>query len=153
MIRARRADVLGGVRPVVGTPRAYHQLRYWWDIYTTGDARSTIDGLLEEGRSQLDDGARDTEVAWTLGRAAFVAGTAYAALLIECDEAWKASLAAARMLRERFDSWEAFGDAYNAARIEWSGGLSDEARTASDAVAEVRGPFDRAYAPSVSRRA
>lgn len=141
-----RADVLGGVRPVVGTPRAYHQLRYWWDIYTTGDARSTIDGLLEEGRSQLDDGARDTEVAWTLGRAAFVAGTAYAALLIECDEAWKASLAAARMLRERFDSWEAFGDAYNAARIEWSGGLSDEARTASDAVAEVRGPFDRAYA-------
>ena len=141
-----RADVLGGVRPVVGTPRAYRQLRYWWDIYTTRDARSTVEGLLEEGRSQLDDDAPDAELAWTLGRAAMVAGTAYAAMLVEREDAWTWSLAAARLLRERFDSWESFGDAYNAARIEWSGGLGDEHRTASDAVAEARGPFDRAYA-------
>jgi hypothetical protein len=139
-------ELLGGARPGVGVAAAHHVLRYWWDVYTSRDAATTIEGLIEDAKTLLESNGPDEDVAWEAGRAAFVAGSAYVAGLVGREEAWPRMVQAARLLRRRFVSWEHFGDAYARHLGEWEAGLDPENAKAHARSERLNTPFSRAYA-------
>jgi hypothetical protein len=106
-----------------------------WDTRSTEGAREAIDGLLVD----VDD---PSELAWNLGRVAFIAGRAYLAGWLDEAAAWDACMTAARRVQASFESWDAFGEAYLEGREAWADEDDAAMRFVYRAlVLEVAGPW------------
>lgn len=66
-------------------------------------------------------------LAWDIGRYVAVVGWGVWAGFATEEEAWKMLLAAAFRVQKTYDSWQAFGAAYELGRRFWSGGKPNEA--------------------------
>lgn len=116
--------LLGGMVPSpAATAEATETLTDDWEITTTGEVRTQLAFLLETGARADFTPARKYKnlharlgdrglFAWDLGQVSLLAGLAYLAGLLDEDEAWRACLAAARIVQRTFPSWEAYGEDY-----------------------------------------
>lgn len=100
----------GGYR--VGEPSATHQMA-GLSMLPRAEGEKRIDQMIARGAH--------SEPAWLLGRAAAWASFAYAARLLEAQQAWGYMLQAARALQSVYASWDEFAEAYAASRVAFRG--------------------------------
>lgn len=116
--------LLGGMVPgPAAMSEATATLTDDWEITTTVEVRAQLAYLIETGERAGFSPPRKYKklyarlggrgvLAWDLGQVSLLAGLAYLAGLIDEDEAWRACLAAARIVQRTFASWEAYGEDY-----------------------------------------
>jgi DNA-directed RNA polymerase subunit RPC12/RpoP len=76
-------------------------------------------GLVRANRAQIE---RAGLLAWDTGRLVAVVGWGFWAEYVSEEHAWQILLVAAARVQKAYDSWRAFGEAYELGRLFWSGG-------------------------------
>lgn len=122
----------------VESPEEFDETTAWLSAEGhTKDARETLASLgpmphLDDPKQTLVRAHRaEIEraglLAWDIGRYVAVVGWGAWAGYVEQEQAWKMLLVAAFRVQKSYDSWQAFGAAYELGRRFWSGGQPNEA--------------------------
>lgn len=80
--------------------------------------------LVRHNRAQIE---RAGLLAWDTGRVVAVVGWGAWAGYVSENDAWQILLVAAARVQKAYDSWQAFGQAYELGRLFWSGGKPNDA--------------------------
>jgi hypothetical protein len=112
MTRARNDAAMSSLAGVLPneTEHAALYLRRGWGVVTPEEVVATLELL------HAESGA----IAWNMGRAAALAGWAYAAHLMKAFEAWRWMLRAAQRVQRTLHGWAEFGESYASGFEVWS---------------------------------
>jgi hypothetical protein len=126
---------LGG-KTFFGLWRLRLLLRKDWGITDEASARARLDGLLQYGH-RSDPHYRDPDqpaadlaivdralLAWDGMRLVFIARCCFAVGFLDVETTWRYVVAAVRLVRERYSSWEEWGRSFATGRAIWSGDAS-----------------------------
>ncbi len=117
----KRCDILGGGKRFVDAHVSANGVSSDWEINQRDSAREQPELLLASHEKALAEGNEPAhDLAYDVGRAAWIAGALHDCGLLTTEEAWGYARRATRVAQAVYHSWKEFGAAYVDARIGWS---------------------------------